>query len=261
MSTDLFVALLAGVLGLAVGSFLNVVVWRVPRGESVVSPPSACPGCSTQIRTRDNIPVLSWVLLGRRCRDCREPISARYPLVEAGTAVAFAVVAFTVGPAWTLPAYLYGVAIAIALTLIDIETQRLPNVIVVGSYPVVAVLLAVAAWGSGDWSPLLRAAVGAAALFAFYLLLVIVYPPGMGLGDVKLAAILGAYLASVGWGTLVVGGFAGFLLGGVFSIALLGARSAGRKTAIPFGPWMLLGAVVGMVVGERAWDAYLSTFS
>lgn len=204
--------------------------------------------------------MLSWLLLGRRCRDCREPISARYPLVEAGTALAFALVALATGPSWVLPAYLYGAAIAIALTLIDIETHRLPNVIVLGSYPVVVALLAVAAWGTGDWGSLVRALLGGAALFAFYLLLVIVYPAGMGLGDVKLAAIIGAYLASVGWGTLVVGGFAGFLLGGIFSVVLVGARSAGRKTAIPFGPWMLLGAVVGMVVGERVWDAYLSTF-
>lgn len=260
MTAHVLVAMLCSVLGLAVGSFLNVLVWRVPRGESVVSPPSACPGCSTPIRARDNVPVLSWLLLKRRCRDCREPISARYPLVEVGTALAFTLVAFATGPSWTLPAYLYGAAIAIALTLIDIETHRLPNVIVVGSYPVVVVLLAVAAWGTGDWGSLLRALLGGAALFAFYLLLVIIYPAGMGLGDVKLAAVLGAYLASVGWGTLVVGGFAGFLLGGVFSVVLVGARSAGRKTAIPFGPWMLLGAVVGMVAGERVWGAYLSTF-
>lgn len=260
MSAHVFVALLCAVLGLAVGSFLNVVVWRVPKGESVVSPPSACPGCGTQIRPRDNVPVVSWLLLGGRCRHCREPISVRYPLVEIGTALAFAGVGLATGPSWVLPAYLYGAGIAIALTMIDIETHRLPNVIVLGSYPVVLVLLAVAAWGTGDWSSLVRALLGGTVLFAFYLLLVVVYPPGMGLGDVKLAAILGAYLASVGWGTLVVGGFAGFLLGGVFSVVLLGVRSADRKTAIPFGPWMLLGAVVGMVVGERVWDAYLSTF-
>lgn len=255
------IALLSAVLGLAVGSFLNVVVWRVPRGESVVRPPSACPRCGHAIRARDNVPVLGWLLLRGRCRDCGEPISVRYPLVEAGTAAAFALVGwrFAAAPA-AVPAYLYLAAIGIALALIDLDVRRLPDAIVLPSYPVVALLLTVAS--IGDWSALLRAAIGGAALLGFYGLLffgsaLLLGRTGMGLGDVKLAGLLGAAMAWVGWGSLVVGGFAAFLLGGLFSIALMVAGRAGRRSTVPFGPWMILGAAVGIAVGEPVWGAYL----
>lgn len=258
----LLVAVLAGVLGLAIGSFLNVVVWRVPQGLSLSRPPSACPKCGHAIRARDNIPVLSWLLLRGKCRDCGEPISIRYPLVELGTAVAFVGVVLwaALQPAgfWLLPAYLFFAAVSIALALIDLDTKRLPNVIVVPSIAVALVLLAVASLGTGDWSALLWAAVGAAALFAFYLLLVLVYPNGMGFGDVKLAALVGLVLGYLGWGPLIVGAFAAFLLGGVFSILLLIVRKATRKTGIPFGPWMLLGAWVGIAFGREISTGYLA---
>lgn len=251
----------AALLGLAVGSFLNVVVWRVPRGESVVSPPSACPRCHHQIRARDNVPVLSWLLLRGRCRDCGEPIAVRYPLIEAVTALAFAGVAWAVGWAWTLPVLLYLAAVSIALALIDIDTHRLPNAIVLPSYPMVLALLALASanpGGASDWAALLRSVIGGAALFGVYLLIVLVYPSGMGFGDVKLAGVLGLVLGWIGWGALVVGWFAAFLVGGVFGIALIVVGRAGRKTAIPFGPWMLLGAWIGIIAGQPLWDAYLS---
>jgi len=257
---DTLLALVVGVLGLLVGSFLNVVVWRVPRGESVVSPPSACPACGHRIRARDNVPVLSWLVLRGRCRDCGAPISPRYPLVELSTAVLFAGTAALVGWAWTLPAALYLVAIGVALTLIDIDVKRLPNAIVLPSYPVVAALLALAAWnpgGTSDWPALVRAAVGCVLMYVVYLVLVLVYPAGMGFGDVKLAGVLGLYLGWAGWGALAVGWFAAYLLGGVFGLALMLARRAGPKSGIPFGPWMILGAVVGLVVGEPLWSAYL----
>lgn len=256
----LLVALLCGVLGLAIGSFLNVVVWRVPRGESVVHPRSACPRCGHEIRSRDNVPVLSWLVLRGRCRDCGEPISPRYPVVELSTGVLFALVGAWTGPTWVLPAYLYLVAAAVALALIDLDTQRLPDVIVLPSYPVALVLLTVASLNPGrqaDWGALLRAVLGGVAMFVVYLLIVLAYPRGMGLGDVKLSGVLGLYLAWVGWGTLVVGWFAAFLLGGVFGIALIVRRKAGRRTAIPFGPWMLLGATVGLVIGESVVERYL----
>lgn len=252
--------LVAGVFGLAIGSFLNVVVWRVPRGESVAHPPSACPRCGHEIRPRDNVPVVSWLVLRGRCRDCGNPISVRYPLVELGTGVLFALTAWFTGPEWILPGLLYLAAISVALALIDIDTKRLPNAIVLPAYPVALALLTLASWnptGASDWSALVRALVGGAALYAVYFVTVLVYPAGMGFGDVKLAGVLGLYLGWFGWGSLLIGWFAAFLLGGIFSVALLVLGRAGRKSGIPFGPWMLLGAAVGIVVGEQIWAGYL----
>lgn len=252
----------AGVLGLIIGSFLNVVIWRVPQKLSLSSPPSSCPKCGHGIRARDNVPVLSWLLLGRKCRDCGEPISARYPLIELGTGVLFVLVTLwaSAQPAgfWLLPAYLLFAAVSVALTFIDLDTRTLPNRIVVPAIGVTLVLLAVASAATGDWWALARAAIGAAALFAFYFLLVVIYPSGMGFGDVKLAALVGLILAYLGWGSLIVGAFGAFLLGGVFSILLLLLRKATRKSGIPFGPWMLAGAWVGVFFGSEIAMGYLA---
>ena len=253
----LALAVACALLGLLVGSFLNVVVWRVPRGESVVCPPSACPGCGHAIRPRDNVPVVSWLLLRGRCRDCGATISARYPLVELATAALFGLTAWRLGPSWELPAYLYLAAIAVALTLIDIDVRRLPNAIVLPSYAVAAMLLLLPAVATGEWHAYLRALLGGAILFAGYFALAFAYPAGMGFGDVKLAGILGLYLGWLGWGELAVGAFLGFLLGGAWGVALLVARRAGRKSAIPFGPFMLGGALLGVFVGGALSQAYV----
>lgn len=258
-------AVLAGVLGLAVGSFLNVVVYRVPLGRSVVRPASACPRCGAAIRPRDNLPVLSWLLLRGKCRDCSAPISCRYPLVEGLTAVLFVAVVlrFTVvqDAAWAIPAYLYLAAIGVALALIDLDVKKLPNSIVLPAYPVVAALLALGSWGSDDWFALIRAVIGGVALWVFYFGLLLVKQGAMGFGDVKLAGILGAYLGWLGWGDLAVGAFAAFFVGGLVSVGLLLAKKAGRRTAIPFGPWMLIGAAIGIAVGGPVWAAYLGTMT
>jgi len=248
----------AAVLGLVIGSFLNVVVWRVPRGESVAAPPSACPQCGRRIRPRDNVPVLSWLFLRGWCRDCGAHISARYPLVEAGTAALFVLVTLRIGLQPELAAYLYLAAVAVALALIDLDTHRLPNAIVLPSYPVLTVLLTAASWADGDWEALARAGLGGAALWLIYFLMVVAYPAGMGFGDVKLAGILGGALAWLGWGSLAIGAFAAFVLGGVFAIGLLVTGKATRKSGIPFGPWMLVGAAVGVAVGETWWATYLN---
>jgi leader peptidase (prepilin peptidase) / N-methyltransferase len=247
---------LSVLLGLAVGSFLNVVIWRVPRGESVVHPPSACPACGRAVRPRDNVPVLSWLLLRGRCRDCAAPISVRYPLVEAGTAVLFGLVALRVDP-WAVPAFAYLAAAGLALALIDLDTHRLPNVIVLPSYAVLAVLLTVASAGTGDWSALLRAGIGGVVLWTLYFLMGVLYPRGMGFGDVKLAGLLGGCLAWLGWGPFAVGSFGAFLLGGVFSVGLLVTGRASRGSGIPFGPWMIAGAALGVAAGAPLWNAYL----
>jgi leader peptidase (prepilin peptidase)/N-methyltransferase len=176
--------------------------------------------------------------------------------VELATGVLFAAVAFAIGPHAALPAFLYLAAIAVALTMIDIDTRRLPNAIVLPSYVVGGALLTVAAAVSGEWDSLLRAALGGAALFAFYFALAFIYPAGMGFGDVKLAGVLGLYLGWLGWGALAVGAFAAFLLGGVLGAGLMLVGKAGRKTAIPFGPWMLAGAMIAVFVGQQLADAY-----
>jgi leader peptidase (prepilin peptidase)/N-methyltransferase len=249
--------LLAVVVGLVIGSFLNVVIWRVPRGESVAAPASHCPGCDSSIAPRDNVPVLSWLVLQGRCRHCDERISPRYPLVELLTAVLFGLTAWHFGVDWQLPAYLYLAAVAVALALIDLDVHRLPNAIVLPSYPVVAVLLLLPAVVDGRWDDYLRAALGGLVLFGIYFLLAFIYPPGMGFGDVKLAGVLGGYLGWLGWGVLAVGGFLGFLLGGVLGVALMAVSKAGRKSRIPFGPFMLAGALIAVAVGHDIAALYL----
>lgn len=256
----LFVAFIT-CLGLVIGSFLNVVIWRVPRGESVVSPPSHCPGCDRPIRPRDNIPVVSWLLLRGRCRDCHTRISARYPAVEALTGAMFGLMAWHLGVSWELPAYLYLTAVSIALAFIDLDTKRLPNVLTLPSYPITAALLLLPAVLDDRWADYGRAMLGALALFAFYFLLALIYPAGMGMGDVKLAGVLGMGLAWFGWGTLVAGGFLAFLLGGVVGIVLMLTRRAGRRTAIPFGPFMVAGALLGVLVGPAFADWYVGTLA
>nr|WP_231126931.1 A24 family peptidase [Motilibacter aurantiacus] len=245
------------VVGLAVGSFLNVVVWRVPRGESVVAPGSHCPSCAAAVRTRDNVPVLSWLLLRGRCRDCGTPISLRYPLVELLTAAVFVVLGARLGASWELPAYLYLGALGVALALIDLDVKRLPNVLVLPAYAVAPLLLTVPAVLDDRWPDLGRALLGGAALYAGYFALAFAYPAGMGFGDVKLAGVLGIYLGWLGWGPLAAGAFLGFLLGGVVGVALLAGRRATRKTAIPYGPFMLVGALLGVLAGSSITGAYL----
>ena len=250
---------LVALLGLAIGSFLNVVIYRVPRGESLVSPASQCPSCGAAIRARHNVPVFGWLWLRGRCADCRAPISFRYPLVELGTGLLFVAVTVRLdhlGLLSALPAYLYFAATGIALALIDLDVQRLPNSIVLPSYPVVAALLAVAAGVHGSWSPLLRAVIGGAILFAFYFALAFAYPAGMGFGDVKLAGILGAVLAYLSWRVLVVGAFGGFVLGAVVGLVVLVSGRGGRKTALPFGPFMIAGALIAIFAGTSIADAY-----
>lgn len=267
-------AIALGIFGSLIGSFLNVVVYRVPAGLSVVNPPSACPRCGEHIKGYDNIPLLSWLMLRGKCRNCSEPISSRYPLVELGTGLAFAAVAVwfaltrwqaTDAASLTtsileLVAFLYLAAVSIALALIDLDTHRLPNRIVLPSYAVGAVLLGAASVIAHDWSHLVTMLVGGVALFVIYFVIAIAAPRGMGFGDVKLAGVLGLFLGYLGLGQLVVGAFAAFLLGGLFSIGLLIARRAGRKTGIPFGPWMLAGAWLGAIAGAPLAAAYLSLF-
>lgn len=250
--------LLTAVLGLAVGSFLNVVIYRVPRGESLVRPGSHCPSCGDAVRPRHNVPVLGWLALRGKCATCKEPISARYPLVEAGTALLFVAITARFGFTPELPAYLYLASIAVALALIDLDVQRLPDAIVLPSYLVGLILLAPAVLASGDWGQALRAIAAMAALWAFYRLLTLIYPRGMGRGDVKLAGVLGLYLGFLGWDALLVGAFAAFLIGGLAGMTLLASHRASGKTAVPFGPYMLIGAFLAIFAAGPLAGWYLS---
>lgn len=248
---------LVALLGLVVGSFLNVVAWRVPRDESIKHPPSACPSCGHAIRKRDNVPVLSWLILRGKCRDCKAPISARYPLVEAVTAALFVAVLWKFGLALESLAFAYLAALGVVLTAIDLDVHRLPNVLVLPAYPVLLVLLTAQSAVAGEWWPLAQAGIGGVALSAFYFLAFVLYPGGMGFGDVKLAGVIGIALGWLGWGPLVVGSFSAFLIGGVVGGILLASGKVKRRGGIPFGPWMIVGAAVGVAWGGSLWDAYL----
>jgi len=251
-------AVAAGILGLLIGSFLNVVIHRVPLGESVVHPRSRCPGCGTELAPRDNVPVLSWVLLRGRCRTCGEPISPRSPLVELGTAVLFAAVAVWCGLSWALPAYLYLAAISVALSAIDLDVRRLPDKIVLPSYVVALVLLLLPSIAEGRWDAYLRAALTGVGLFAFYFLLALIYPAGMGFGDVKLSGVLGIYLGWYSWGLAILATFVAFLLGAVVGVVVMVRTREGRRTKVPFGPFMLVGTFLALFVGQRVIDWYVA---
>lgn len=250
----------AGLLGLVVGSFLNVVIYRVPRGESLLRPGSHCPHCGHAIRHRHNVPVAGWLALRGRCADCREPIGVRYPLVEAGTGVLFVAVAARFGLSWELPAYLYLAAVAVALAAIDLDVMRLPDRIVLPSYGISLVLLAPAVIAEHSWRAGVRGLIAAGLLYALYWVLAVL-PKGMGGGDLKLAPLLGLYLGWLGWSSVWVGAFSGFLLGGVAGTLLMALRLVDRKTRIPYGPYMLAGAFLAVFAAApiSQWYANLIT--
>jgi leader peptidase (prepilin peptidase)/N-methyltransferase len=264
----LIVVVFGAILGLLIGSFVNVVIYRVPQGLSVVRPASRCPKCGNPLSPLDNVPVLSWVFLRGRCRHCREPISALYPVVEVTTGLLFgAVVLYGFPPIASAPdpvsgwghaiflvALLWFAGASVALTVIDLQTHRLPNAIVYPTTIVAAVAAGTAAIALDSVELFARAMAGGGVLFAFYLALALIWKGGMGLGDVKLAAAIGIYLGYVGWGALFVGAFAAFVFGGIASVVLLARGAATGKTAIPFGPWMLMGAWAGIFFGD--WIAF-----
>src|SRR5438270_7648291 len=175
-----------GLMGLLIGSFLNVVIWRVPRKLSVVRPPSHCPQCETPIRPVDNVPVLSWLLLRGKCRHCGNPIPVRYPLVEAGCGILFAVVGARFGSSWALPAYLVLTAALLAISIIDLEHFIVPDRITAPLTVSALALLGLAAAADGNGWRLGRALLGGVAFCGFLLVLNLLYPRGMGMGDVKL---------------------------------------------------------------------------
>lgn len=245
-----------GVLGLVVGSFLNVVIWRIPRHESVVFPSSHCPSCGAPIRPFDNVPVLSWLLLGGRCRTCRARISVQYPLVELGTGALFAGVAWKFQAHWVLAGFLVLAATLVAIAVIDLEHYIVPNRILIPVVPASIALLALGALGDGTWGDFARALAGGGAAFGALLVVHLINPRGMGMGDVKLAFLLGLFLGWLGWGEVVLGLFLGFLLGAVIGVVLIAARIRSRKEAVPFAPFLAAGTMAAVLFGAAILDWY-----
>lgn len=243
---------LIGLLGTAIGSFLNVVTHRVPRGESIVSPGSRCPACGTALGALDNVPLLSWIVLRGRCRHCGAAISARYPLVELLTAAIFAAIALRRGVDAGLALELPFAAVLIAVAAIDLEHRLVPNAIVAPA--AVYGVGAAAVLATGQLPELLAAGAGA---FAGMLLIALAYPKGMGMGDVKLAGVIGLYLGVSVLPALLIG----FLSGTVVGLGIIAGQGiSARKQAVPFGPFLALGGLVGVLAGPELVDLYSDSF-
>jgi leader peptidase (prepilin peptidase) / N-methyltransferase len=249
-------AVVCGLIGLCVGSFLNVVIYRVPRRESVIRPRSHCPSCDTPIADRDNVPVVSWLLLRGRCRSCRTRISIRYPIVELGTAVLFVAAAVRLGATWQLPAFCVFFASLLAISMIDLDHFIIPNRVIYPTLAVTIPMLVVAAAADGSWSHLRNAAVGGVAGFGALFVIHVISPRGMGFGDVRLAGVIGMMLGWLGLRYLFLGLFLGFLLAAVIGLGLIAARLRTRKDAVPFGPFMAMGAVLAVLWGQAILNAY-----
>jgi len=243
----------AGVLGAIVGSFLNVVAYRLPRHESLITPASHCPGCGVPVKPYDNIPILSWLLLRGHCRNCSQAISPRYPLVEAMTAALCVGAVLVHHTAVAIALSIALILIVVPSALIDLEHRIIPNrITVLGAISALALGLALDPAGEPE-----RLIAGAAA-GGFLLLAALAYPGGMGMGDVKLAGVMGLFLGSSVAPALLIALLLGVLLGALV-IARKGPR-AGRKTAVPFGPFLALGALVAVFVGHPLVDLYVNHF-
>ena len=239
-------------MGAVIGSFLNVVIYRLPRHESLVSPPSRCPQCETPVKPYDNVPVVSWLVLRGRCRHCGAPISPRYPIVELLTALVFAAVVLARGFDDDLVLELPFVAALIALAGIDLDHKLLPNRIVypMAAYGVVATLLV-------DRGDLVEHLVAGAGAFAFLLAAALAYPRGMGMGDVKLAGAMGLYLGVAVIPALLTA----FLTGSIVGVGMIAREgAAARKKAVPFGVFLAIGGIVGVLAGPELVDVYKTNF-
>ena len=253
-----FLLIFYGLFGLVFGSFLNVVISRVPAGESLMTR-SHCPKCGHPIRERDNVPLAGWILLHGRCRDCHEPISWRYPAIEALTMLAFVGVGIWQGGlTWMTPALLIFVCASIALAMTDIDTLRLPDEIVFPSTVLVGMALVAAAAGSGQWDSLLRGVLAGAIYTAGYAALWFLSAGrGLGFGDVKIAFMLGLMAGYLSWEAAAVSVFAAWLTGGIIAgIGMMTGRIK-RGSHVPFGPFLIVGCWIGMVWGSVAAGLYL----
>ncbi len=246
-------ATFAGLLGAVFGSFLNVVAYRLPRRESLVKPRSRCPSCETPVRPYDNVPVLSWLLLRGHCRNCSARISPRYPLVEGATALLCAGAVLTHGSAAGIALSVALILLLVPAALIDLEYRIIPNKLT-GAGALLALGLGTALDPAGEPTRL----IAGAAAGGFLLIAALAYPGGMGMGDVKLAGVMGLFLGAAVAPAILIALLCGVLLGAAI-VARKGAR-AGRKTAVPFGPFLALGGIVAVFAGQPIVNWYLHTF-
>jgi leader peptidase (prepilin peptidase)/N-methyltransferase len=246
-------ATFAGVFGAMIGSFLNVVVYRLPRRESIVRPASRCCACGTAVKPYDNVPILSWLLLRGHCRNCSAPISKRYPLVEALAGLLCVGAVLAGGGAATIALNVTFILLLVPIALIDVEHRIIPNrLTALGA--VLALVIGTALDPSGEPERLIAGVVAGGAL----LITALAYPGGMGMGDVKLAAVMGLFLGSVVAVAMLVALLAGVLFGAVIA-ARVGTRSA-RRTAVPFGPFLALGSLVAVFAGDPLVNWYSTNF-
>jgi leader peptidase (prepilin peptidase) / N-methyltransferase len=245
---------LAGILGAVIGSFLNVVAYRLPRGESLIQPGSRCPECETPIKPYDNVPVLGWLLLRGRCRACGTHIAWRYPAVEAVTGLLCAAVVLRFGADRDAWLGLVLVLLLVPITLIDLDYQIIPNKLtLIGAVAAVALVLVTRS------GAIAQHLIAAAAAGGFLLVAALVYPSGMGMGDVKLAGMLGLFLGRAVGPAMMCALFTGSVVG--IAIMVVKGAKEGRKTRIPFGPWLAVGGLVGLFAGDAIVDWYLGSFT
>ena len=267
----LLVDFIASALGLAFGSSANVLIIRLGQSHSSLRNPSACTSCGKEILRRDNLPVVSWFLLRGRCRSCGARISAMYPMVELVTASLFLVVVnlpfarpllepstVDVIPALLMTLAVWWLACAgVALAVIDFQTMRLPNILVLSVAMAGLLGLGCASILAQEPNLLLRSFLGALGSLAIFGVIHLISPRGMGMGDVKLSAALGIYLGWFGWGAWILGLLFAFLLGAGYGVTLLVIKKAKKTHPIAFGPWLIIGAFFGIIFGNQVWDLYL----
>jgi leader peptidase (prepilin peptidase)/N-methyltransferase len=255
----LVTAALAGLLGLPAGSFANAVIHRTLGGPSVLRPAWRCPACGVPAAWRDNLPVAGWLLLYGRCRSCRAPIAGRHPLVEFAMGMLWFAVALRLtgeGLGWAVPAYLALVFICLVLAVVDATTRLLPNRITYPSFPLIAGLLLVASVALGDVGRLGRGMLAAVTVGAFFLLLALISPRGVGAGDCKFAPTIGLALGWLSWGAVAVAVVAAFVLSGLAGLAAMLLVRLPRKTLMPFGPWLAAGALLSIMAGGEVASWY-----
>lgn len=246
-----------GLFGLLFGSFVTVLVHRLPRKESVVGPRSRCPRCGTQIRAIDNIPLVSYMALRGRCRNCGERISTEYPLTELATAVLFAAAAWAVRPLYAAAVVAPFLGLMLAVALIDARWRIVPNRL---TYPALVVFLVAIGAGhaAGEGVDAVRGLLGLVVYAGPLFVLAIALPAGMGMGDVKLAALIGLVLGSLGLAYVAVAAFAGVVGGGLGALLAMAAMGYGKKQQIPFGPFLAAGAIVAALAAPQIAGLYLS---